>query len=184
MATAYANPRQKTHETTFEVRVIRYPWHRWFGRGIQTRSAGGVHYNTAYLCKLPEAPPWTMLVEVPKWMFDAGECGSMRIEDTPVVDCTILRELIKVINEQRSSLEPAVIQPQLCRKPGDGGADERKANDSHANNTDSIVRRTSRRATLERSDREDAGRNNQPAGTASRRSSKIEPTLDGTRRAR
>lgn len=179
MAMAYAIPRQKTHEIKFELREVRYPWHRWFGRSIETRRAGGVHCDTAYLCKLPEAPPWTMLVEVPKWMFDAAECGSMRIENTPFVDCTVLRGLNRTIAEQRASLGPAVIQPQLSRKSGNGGADDGDSKSSQ-DNTDGAVRRTTPRTALERSSGEDANRSSDSSGAASRRSSDIESGLAGT----
>jgi hypothetical protein len=52
-----------------------------------------------------------MLVEVPKWMFDAAECAEMRIEALARIDCETLRALMKTIIEQRASLKSAVIQP-------------------------------------------------------------------------
>lgn len=166
METAYAIPRQKNHEIAFDLREVRYPWHRWFCRTIQTRRAGGLHYELAYLCKLPEAPPHTMLVEVPKWMFDAAECGRMRIENIPHVDCTILRALSSTITEQRASLKPAMIQPQLSRQVGNGGTDGSDSKNSAAITT-GVVQRTTRPTALERSRRVDASRGGEPCGAAS-----------------
>ena len=70
MAMVFAIPQQKTHNLSFESRQLCYRWHRWYGLTILTRAAGGAHADLAYLCKLPEAPPDIMLIEIPKWMFD------------------------------------------------------------------------------------------------------------------
>ena len=42
--------------SSFEPRQVCYPWHRWYGRSVLTRKAGGAHADVAYFCKLPEAP--------------------------------------------------------------------------------------------------------------------------------
>jgi hypothetical protein len=165
MAQDYANPLKKTHEITFELREVRYPWHRWFGRSIETRRAGGLHYELAYLCKLPEAPPQTMLVEVPKWMFDAAECASMRIEKIPHVDCARLRALSKAMTEHRASFKPTVIQPQLSGQAGNGGTDGSDSNNKTATAT-GVVQRTPRLTGLERSRRVDASRIGEPSCAA------------------
>ena len=184
METVYASPRQKTHEITFELREVRYPWHRWFGRSIQTRRAGGLHYELAYLCKLPEAPLHTMLVEIPKWMFDAAECGSMRIEKIPHVDCAGLRALSRTITEQRASLKPGVIQPQPSRQAGSGGTDGSFSDDSRTAITTGVVQRATHLTALERSRRVDSSRGGEPSGAASRQRSDSLSASTKTGRAR
>ena len=162
-ATDFANPRQKTHEITFDPREVTYPWHRWFGLTIATRKAGGPHSERAYLCKLPESPPHTMLVEVPKWMFDAAECAQMRLEAFPYVDCETLRSLERTLMEQRASLRSTVIQPLPTGHAGSGdtdGSDPR----SKMEKAVGAVRRTTRRSALERSVSTDTSRSSKPAG--------------------
>lgn len=102
-----------------------YPWHPWYGRSILTRAAGGAHANSTYFCKLPESPVDAMLVEVPRWMFDAAHCARMRAAELPHVDCATLRALKSTIAEQRASVDTvkAVIQPQVSRQAGDGDTD-------------------------------------------------------------
>ena len=163
MVQGYANARQKTHEITFDLREVRYPWHRWFGRTIQTRKAGGLHCELAYLCKLPESPLRSMLVEVPKWMFDAVECAGMRIETVPHVDCEKLRMLKKAIVDLCASFPVAVIQPQPTGQSGSGDTDGSDPC-SKSKETVGAVRRTTRRAALERSLSGDASRSSKPAG--------------------
>jgi hypothetical protein len=113
----------------FEPMRLCYPWHPWYGLSILTRAAGGAHANSTYFCKLPEAPVDAMLVEVPRWMFDAAHCARMRAAELPHVDCATLRALKSTIAEQRASVNTAkaVIQPQVSRQAGDGDTD---ANDS------------------------------------------------------
>jgi len=183
MDRARANPRQKTHETTFDLREVRYPWHRWFGRNIETRRAASLHFENAYLCKLPETPPYTMLVEVPKWMFDLAECGSMRIDADPHVDCATLRLLKKTIIEQRASLKPAVIQPQLSRQAGDGGIDDSDSN-CPSNNADGVIQRTEHQTELERSRRIDSNRGDKSSGATARQRSGGQSRFPGTGRTR
>ena len=77
-----AIPLQKTHSIAFESRQVCYPWHRWYGRNVLTRKAGGAQADVAYLCKLPEAPLDAMLVETPKWMFDAAHCATIASSGT------------------------------------------------------------------------------------------------------
>src|SRR6202165_775545 len=163
MARVCANPRQKTHEITFDLREVRYPWHRWFGRSIQTCKAGGLHCELAYLCKLPELPPHSMLVEVPKWMFDAVECAGMRIEAVPRVDCEKLRILKKAIVDLRASSQAAVIQPQPTGQPGFGDTDDSDPC-GKCKETVGAVRRTTRRTALARSLSGDTSRSGKPAG--------------------
>lgn len=183
METACANPRQKTHETTFDLREVCYPWHRWFGRDIETRRASSMHYENAYLCKLPEASPHTMLVEVPKWMFDSAECGSMRIDAAPHVDCATLRLLNRIIIEQRASLKPAVIQPQLSRQAGGGGIDDSNSS-IPSNNADGVIQRTEHQTELERSRRIDSNRSDKSSGATTRQRSGSQSRFPGTGRTR
>lgn len=182
-AAVYANPPQKTHEITFDQREVHYPWHRWFGHTIETRKAGGQHYQLAYLCKLPESPPHTLLVEVPKWMFDAAECASMRIESLPYVDCEKLRIFRKVMVEQRSSLKAVVIQPQPTGEAGSGGTDGR---DPHGKkeNAVSAIQRTTHHATLGRSRPADTSRSSKPAGAVARQHPDRQSRPSRKRRAR
>lgn len=125
MAAACAVAPQKTHNIVFEPMRLCYPWHPWYGRNILTRAAGGAHAYSTYFCKLPEAPVDAMLVEVPRWMFDAAHCARMRTAELPHVDCAALRALKCTIAEQRASVQTvkAVIQTQVSRQAGDGDTD-------------------------------------------------------------
>jgi hypothetical protein len=160
-----AIPLQKTHSIVFEPRRLCYPWHPWHGRSVLTRKAGGAHADMAYFCKLPEAPPHAMLVEIPKWMFDATRCASMRFAELPQVDCATLRALESMIVEQCVSAKAVVLQPQLSRHTGHGGTDgnnfERTSKD-----TAGAVQRMPRRTVLEQSRRVNARRGSQTTSEA------------------
>jgi hypothetical protein len=183
MAQAFANPRQKTHEITFDLREVLYPWHRWFGRDIETRRASSMHYKNAYLCKLPETPSHTMLVEVPKWVFDSAECGSMRVEAVPHVDCATLRALNKLTVELRASLKPAVIQPQLSRQAGNGGIDVSDSN-SPSDNAVGVIQRTDHPTELEQPRRIDSSRGGRSSRAAACQRSDSQSDFPGTGRTR
>ena len=188
MGAGCAIPLQKTHSIAFEARRLCYPWHRWYGRSILTRAVGGAHADATYLCKLPEAPVDAMLVEVPRWMFDAAQCTSMRLAEVPHVDCSTLRRLKNTIAEQRVSVKTggaAVVQPQLSRQAGDGDID---GNDSKTTSNEPVgaVRRTPSRTALARSRRihPRRGGRNSDATAAQRSRGQSEPSPSDTRRAR
>ena len=162
MGTDSAIPLQKTHSIAFEPRQVHYPWHRWYGRSVLTRRAGGPHADVAYFCRLPEAPLDAMLVETPKWMFDAAHCATLRLTEQPHVDCATLRSLKNSIAEQRVSWK-AVLQPQLSRPAGDGDRDDGDFK-SKSDDTDGAVRRTTHRTALERSHRAHARRGGKTSG--------------------
>jgi hypothetical protein len=124
-----------------------------------------------------------MLVEVPKWMFDSAECGSMRIEAVPHVDGATLRALNQTIIEQRASLKPAVIQPQLSRQAGNGGIDVSDSN-GPANNTVGVIQQTDHPTELERSRRIDSNRVGKSSGATARQRSGSQSGLPGTGRTR
>ena len=102
MGTVFAIPRHKTHNIAFEPRLLCYQWHPWYGREILTRAATGAHAGISYLCKLPDAPIDAMLVETPRWMFDAGHCASMHRADLAYVDCTALQALKGLLAASRT----------------------------------------------------------------------------------
>src|SRR6266566_6636462 len=166
-----AIPLQKTHNIAFEPRRLCYRWHPWYDHIVLTRKAGGAHADVAYFCKLPEVPLHAMLFEIPRWMFDAAQCATMRLAELfPHVDCATLRALRSMIAEQCVSAEAVVLQPQLSRQAGHGGTD---GNDSKRtpNCTAGAVRPTPRRTTLERSHPTDPHRSGKTSGaTAGRRS--------------
>lgn len=159
-----AIPLQKTHSIVFEPRRLCYPWHPWYGRSVLTRKAGGAHADLVYFCKLPEAPLHAMLVEIPKWMFDAARCAMMRFAELPQVDCATLRALKSTIAEQHVSVKAAVIQPQLSRQAGHGGSDDNNFGRT-SKDTTGTLRRTARSTALERSARTKAGRGRDTSGT-------------------
>src|SRR3954466_655625 len=113
MEMACAVPLQKNHNLSFENRQVFYPWHRWHGLTVMTRAACGAHADQAYLCKLPEAPLDVMLIEIPKWMFDAAHCSTLCLVDVPRVDCETLQELKATIARFRVSIAAAMLQPQV-----------------------------------------------------------------------
>src|ERR1700733_8835538 len=185
MGMVYAVPLQKTHNLTFENRQVFYQWHRWYGRTVMTRAACGAHADQAYLCKLPEAPFDVMLIEIPKWMFDAAHCSTLRLMDIPRVDCETLRDLKAAIARFRVSLTAAMLQPQISRPAGDGDTDDSDSPDE-SKKTAVAVQRTARGAKLERSQRPDAPRRSQTARSAAcQRSDKpYKSRPSPTRRAR
>jgi hypothetical protein len=158
-----AIPLQKTHNLSFEPRQVCYPWHRWFGQIILTRKAGGAHADLAYFCKLPEELLDVMLIEIPKWMFDAVHCATMCLVDDPQVDCGTLRSLKSTISEQHVSVNAVVLQPQVSRQAGDGDTDDIDF-PSKSNNTTGAVRREAGVAKLERTHRANAERCGQITG--------------------
>ena len=165
MAMGCAIPLQKTHSIVFESRRLCYPWHPWYGRSVLTRKAGGAHADVAYFCKLPEAPLHAMLVEIPKWMFDAAPCATMRIAELPHVDCATLRILESTIAEQCVSMKAAVLQPQLSRHTGHGGSDDNNFGKTSKDAADA-VQRTLRRTVLEQPCRVNARRGSETSGEA------------------
>lgn len=155
MEAGCAIPPQKTHSILFEPRRLCYPWHPWYGLTILTRAARGVHADVTYLCKLPEAPLDAMLVEVPRWMFDAAQCAAMWLAELPHVECATLRALKSTIAELRAfvhTVKATVIQPIVSRQAGDG---DTNGNDSKtaSNDATQAVRRTPRRTAVARSGR-------------------------------
>jgi len=185
MGMGYAIPLQKTHSIPFETRRVCYPWHRWYGRNVLTRKAGGMHADAAYFCRLPETPIDTMLVEMPRWMFDAAECSTMQLVEWPYVDCVTLLSLKNTIAEQSVSATGAVLQTQVSRQAGHGDTDGSDST-SKSNETAGAVRRTSRRTSLVRSNRIHPGRGG-PASIAiagQRSKRKSSSSSSDTRRTR
>jgi hypothetical protein len=163
----FAIPPQKTHSIAFEPRQVCYPWHRWYGRRVLTRRAGGTHADVAYFCKLPEAPLDAMLVETPKWMFDAAHCATLRLGEWPHVDCATLRTLKNAIAEQRVSVKASVLQPQLFRQAGHGETDDSDST-SQSDESAGAIRRTTRRTALARSHPIHARRSGKTSGATAR----------------
>jgi hypothetical protein len=185
MAMVFAVPLQKTHSITFEARQVCYRWHRWYGRNVLTRRAGGAHADVSYFCRLPETAVDTMLVEVPRWMFDGAECATMQLVEQPHVDCGTLRQLKHAITEQHVSVRAAMLQPQGPRQAGHGDMDGDDFT-SNTNDTASAIRRTSRRPALVRSNRAQARRGDQTSSPAARQCTNEQPSLrtSKTRRAK
>ena len=185
MGTGYAIPLQKTHSIVFETRRLCYPWHPWHDRSVLTRRAAGAHADVAYFCKLPEVPLHAMLVEIPKWMFDAVSCATMRLAELPQVDCAALRALKHTMAEQSVSVDAVVIQPQLPGQAGHGGSDGTNFKKT-SEDTAGAVQRASRGTALERSGRANASGCGETSGsTASQRSLRqSKPRFSKTRAAR
>ena len=170
MVTGCAIPLQKTHSIAFEPRQVCYPWHRWYGLNVLTRGAGGAHADVAYFCKLPEAPLDTMLVEIPKWMFDAAHCATMRLTEQAYVDCATLRALKNTITEQCVSVKASVLQPELSRQAGHGDKDDSNSK-SKSDESAGAILRTTRRTSLERSHSTRTPRSGKTAGATARQCS-------------
>ena len=167
MAAGSAIPLQKTHNIAFEPRQVCYPWHRWYGRNVLTRKAGGAHADVAYFCKLPEAPLDAMLVETPMWMFDTAHCATLRLAEQPHVNCATLRTLKNAIAEQRVSVKASVLQPQLFRQAGHGETDDSDST-SQSDESAGAIRRTTRRTALARSHPTHARRSGKASGATAR----------------
>ena len=100
-----AIPRRKTHDIAFELRRLCYPWHPWYGRDVLTRAGTGARADISYLCKLPDAPTAAMLVEIPRWMFDSGDCAAMQFAELAYVDCTALQALKGILAAESTRIE-------------------------------------------------------------------------------
>ena len=59
-----------------------------------------------------EAALDAMLVETPRWMFDAAHCATLRLTERPHVDCATLRTLKNSITEQRVSVKASLVDVQ------------------------------------------------------------------------
>jgi hypothetical protein len=92
---------RKTHSTVFDPRRLCYAWHPWYDLPVLTRPVGAG--AAAYLCKLADAEPDAMLVEIPQWMFDPGECSAMHLAEAASVDCIALRALQSLLRERNVS---------------------------------------------------------------------------------
>jgi hypothetical protein len=144
---ALANRSQNTHRSSFEVKVLLYPWHLWHGQNVLTRKASGIHADLAYLCVLADASPDARLAEIPRWMFDAATCTAVRLERTPSVDCAALRGLRGLLSLQRRSLSEEMVQRQSseCATNGDADGNNHEPEKSAAVGA---VLRTKRRASV------------------------------------
>jgi hypothetical protein len=56
-------------------------------------------------------PTGSKLVEIPRWMFDAAECATMRAEELPYVDCASLRILKSTMRELSVSVSESMLKP-------------------------------------------------------------------------
>jgi hypothetical protein len=100
-----------------------YPWHPWHGRVVLTRRASGLHADLAYLCIPADAPPDARLAEIPRWMFDAGTCAAVGLQEVPRVDCAALRDLRSLLNAKDTAQSSDVLQGRLSERAINGDAD-------------------------------------------------------------
>jgi hypothetical protein len=111
-----------------------------------------------------------MLVEIPKWMFNAAHCATLRLAELPYVDCATLRSFNNSMAEQRVSVKALMLQPQLSRQAGHGDT-----NDSDFKNkldaTAGDVRGTTRHTTVERCSPTHARRGSKTSGGTARQCS-------------
>jgi hypothetical protein len=122
VATGFASRQQKTHGTNSELKILRYPWHPWWGKNVLTSKAHGNQAESSYFCALPEARD-APLVAIPRWMFDAVTCGAMDMVASPFVDLGPLRDLKRVLRDQRAGWRASVIQLQPSEQLNSGEAD-------------------------------------------------------------
>jgi len=180
---------RKTHNLTFEPKQLFYPWHRWHGREVLTRKATGPYSEHALWCRLPDAAPDAMLVAIPRWMFDAAACATMRLEEKPVVDCAALRAVQGLIGELCTGASHGVLQHQLSQPENHGDADANDQPHSISNQSAGVVLRASAAAAVAEPPRTAARRGDQKLGAASaqrsrRRSKRSKQRCSRSRRAR
>src|ERR1019366_9723068 len=107
---------------------------------------------------------------IPRWMFDAAHCATLRLADLPHADCATLRTLKNSIAEQRVSVKASGLQPQLSRQAGHGDTDDSDSK-SKSDETAGAIRRTTRRTALERSHSIHTRRSEKTSGATARQCS-------------
>jgi hypothetical protein len=175
MAKASASRLRKTHNLTFDSKQLFYPWHRWYGREILTRKATGPYSEQVFWCRLPDDAPDVMLIAIPRWMFDASTCATMRRGDRPIADCTGLRALRDLIGELRAGAPRTVLQHQASQPENDGDADANDNPQSISNQSAHDVLRESTAAALAESAAISASRSDQKSRSASVQRSRKPP---------
>jgi hypothetical protein len=111
-----------THKT--ETRVVRYPWHPWYGRPVGVRGIRKRHDLKVLFCTACDAHEFPVL-EVPEWMFDSVICGRLERAERARVDGRALRERKSLLESATPRREQAVLEAQHHPKLS-GGADAKE----------------------------------------------------------
>jgi hypothetical protein len=158
MEVVFANPLSNTHSTDYQLRILHYPWHPWYGQEVLTRKGTGKQADDSYLCLLKAMPPGAQRTQIPRWMFDSAGCALMRQENTPYAELEALRQLNRLLEAQRTAWTASVVvQAQLPCQSCDGGANE-QAKDPHVGRTDGAFHKETRSSSLGESERSSAHR--------------------------
>jgi hypothetical protein len=91
---------------------VHYPWHPWYGRTLWVYGTRAGRAQAAARCGL-EPTQGSKSLEVPVWMLETTSCATMRLAESPQVDCVALQSL-------KTLLYDSVLQD---RHPFSGGAD-------------------------------------------------------------
>ena len=97
-----------------ESRVIRYPWHPWYGRSVVVVRVSEKREQPVFRCA-PEMDAMRS-IEVPQWMFDAAVCCRMTLAPTGSVCIQALRELARLLCAL-SRAEPSTVPKKPSTSP-------------------------------------------------------------------
>lgn len=144
-----ASRRRNTHGSESEIKRLRYRWHRWYGRDVVTQKSTGVYAKSTFACRLAGEKD-SVLLRIPRWMFDAATCEPMRIDPTPKVDYTALRALQVFMCDLGPHVALPVVKPRSSQPDhGDGDGNKLKKKPDRA--TDVVSREDHTTASVGRS---------------------------------
>jgi hypothetical protein len=168
---ALASRRRNAHGSESELRRLCYQWHRWYGRDVVTQKSTGVYAPSTYACRLADEKD-AVLLQIPRWMFDAAACEAMGIGPAPRVDYTTLRALQTFLLDLGAPVTPPVVKPRLSQSDhGDGDGNKLQQRPVRAA-ADSVLRKSHTTAPVARSQRGKTRRDRAASGAASARSAR------------
>ena len=71
---------------------VHYPWHPWYGRTLWVYGTRAGRAQAAARCGL-EPTQGSKSLEVPVWVLETTSCATMRLAESPQVDCVALQSL-------------------------------------------------------------------------------------------
>ena len=93
-----------------DVREVRYPFHPWHGRRVLVQAVRIRNGPLVFQCRTDDERGFPVL-EIPRWMFDAAECATMRTGELPYVNCEALRALKSTMTEMRVPESESMLKP-------------------------------------------------------------------------
>lgn len=109
---------QNAHVT--ERRVVLYRWHPWHGRDVSV--TGMTVRGGAVLLRCRADDHSCRSTEIPEWMFDAATCCRMRLASAPIVTCTALHAVRKLLETAEQIPATPLLQAEHPHPEGDAHA--------------------------------------------------------------